>query len=319
MSSFFVRVLGLGLGVAAIVSVPRVAGAQDPAQAAQSDAQRPSSPAVSLPPSAPPTEAPIMRTAGELSCLIADRGALDDVNARTAADVVCGELVKQRAPAGRYTIRFGHLGSRTRLVVASGEDEREAWLSSLDELSVASSRVVEALLTRRTVGQTEKVDSVLASEASSPRVKNGQLSVGGSIIGATTVGAATSVSTGFGLALLYRASHYGLFAEGRATGIGSAREKLAELSLGMGGHWFFSDSDFAPFIGGGLQVVGYGLSKNREAASGLGTFAEVGVAGFRSSKVGVFTAARAAFPLFSIAPGQGYVVPLSVNLGLTFL
>lgn len=319
MSSFFLRVLAVGLGAAAIVVVPGVASAQDPAQAVQADAQRPVPPAAGLPPSAPPVEAPIVRTAGEYSCLIADRGALEEVDARTAADVVCGELVKQKAPVGRYTIRFGRLGSRTRFVVASGEEEREAWLASLDELSVAAARVVEALLTRRTVGQTEKVDSVLASEASAPRTKHGQLSVGLSIIGATTAGVATNVSTGFGLALLYRASRYGLFAEGRATGIGSANEKLAELSLGIGGHWFFSDADFAPFVGGGLQVAAYGLTKNGSSGSGLGTFGEIGLAGFRSSKVGVFTTARAAFPLFDVDPGKGYVVPLTLNLGLTFL
>ena len=68
-----------------------------------------------------------------------------------------------------------------------------------------------------------------------------------------------------------------------------------------------------------MQVAGYGLTKNNSSTSGLGTFAEVGLAGFRTSKVGVFTTARAAFPLFDVSPKEGYVVPLTLNLGLTFL
>jgi hypothetical protein len=291
----------------------------------QPDAQRTSAlpgaalPGAALPGAAPAAEAPLVRTLGAHTCVVADRGALDDVAARTAADVVLSELVKQKAPAGSYTIRLGQLGSRTRFVVASGNDEREAWLSSLDELAVAAARLVEALVTRQSVAETEKVNSVLGAEANAPRVKNGQLSVGASIIGQTTAGAATSVSTGVGLALLYRTTRYGLSVEGRATGIGSGEDKVSELSLGIGGQVFFGDTDLAPFVGAGMQVAKYELTSSWSSGSGLAAFGELGLAGFRSSKVGVFTSLRAALPLFEAAPHKGYVVPVSLNLGLSFM
>jgi hypothetical protein len=287
---------------------------------AQPDSQRTSAPpSAALPGAAPVAEAPLVRTLGAHTCIIADRGALDDVAARTAADVVLSELVKQKAPAGSYTIRLGQLGSRTRFVIASGSDEREAWLSSVDELPVAAARLVEALVTRQSVADTEKVSSVLDAEASAPRVKSGRLLFGASIIGQTTAGAATSVSTGVGLALLYRTTRYGLSVEGRATGIGSGDNKVSEVSLGIGGQLFLADTDLAPFVGAGMQLATYQLTSSPSSGSGLAAFGELGLAGFRSSKVGVFTSLRGAFPLFEVAPTKGYVVPVSLNLGLSFM
>ena len=129
-------VLGLIISAAANVLAPSAARAQD-----------------SLPPSEPPT-LPVAAAVppGAYVCTVTDRGELNDVDAVTAADVVCGELKKQGAPGGAYTVRFGHLGSRTRLVVASGTDQREAWFSSMDEVEVAAARLVEALVSHRTPG-----------------------------------------------------------------------------------------------------------------------------------------------------------------------
>lgn len=263
-------------------------------------------------------EAPVVRTAGEYTTTVAERGELSELEARTAADMISGELVKHKARAGAYSVSFGRLGSRTRLVITNGGETREAWMSSLDELQPASARTVEALSTGRSVGETENVDNVLASETTTRRTKPGQLGAGLSLIGATPVGVPSSLSTGFGLFLNYNTARYSLVGEGRAVGIGSSEEKLAEVSVGIGARLFFSDAEFSPFAGGGLQVVYYNLSKSDSGGSGAGAYGELGLAGLRSNKVGVHASIRAAAPFFLIADTK-YVVPLTLNLGLTFL
>lgn len=297
--------LGIALGSASLLA------------SAPACAQDPVAPAVAIPPAAPPAPSTITKVSGEYTCVIVERGELSDLEARTASDMICAELVKQKAHAGQYTVSFGRLGSRTRLAISDGTQSREAWLLSLDELQAASARTIDALSTNRSVSDTENVDNVLASEATSRRTKPGQLGGGGSLIGATTIGEAASVSTGFGLSLHYNAARYGILAEGRALGIGSAKDKLVEVSAGLGARFFLSDSDFSPFLGGGLQVVYYQLGPGA-GSSGAGAYTEIGVAGLRSSKVGIHDSLRGALPFFTIK-GDAYVVPVTLNLGLTFL
>ena len=287
--------------VAASLLVPAVAHAQ-------------ATPAT--PPSVP--SGSVTRTAGEYTTVITERGELSELEARTAADMIGGELVKHKARPGSYDVSFGRLGSRTRLVISNGGETREAWMASLDELQPASARTVEALSTGRTVGETENVDNVLASETTTRRTKPGQLGAGLNLIGATPVGVPSGLSTGFGVFLHYNTARYSLVAEGRAVGIGSSDQKLAEVSAGIGARFFFSDAEFSPFAGGGLQVAYYNLSKSDSGGSGAAAYAELGLAGLRSNKVGVYATVRGAAPFFMIADDK-YVVPLTLNLGLTFL
>ena len=228
-------------------------------------AQDPVSPAAALPPAAPPSA--IAKTTGEYTCVIVERGELSELEARTAAEIICAELVKQKAHGGQYNVTFGRLGSRTRLVIADGAQSRDAWLLSIDELQAATARTVEALSTGRSVSDTENVDNVLASEAMTRRTKSGQLGGGADLIGATSVGGSSGVSTGFGLSLNYNTSRYAVVAEGRAVGIGSSSNKLVEVSAGIGGRLFLNDADFSPFVGGGLQVVYYKLTTRGAAGS----------------------------------------------------
>ena len=90
------------------------------------------------------------------------------------------------------------------------------------------------------------------------------------------------------------------------------------MSAGIGARFFFSDADLSPFAGGGLQVAYYHLTRSDSSGSGAGAFAEIGVAGLRSNKVGVYATVRGALPFFTIVDSK-YVVPVTLNLGLTFL
>jgi hypothetical protein len=262
----------------------------------------------------------IVRSSGAHTCIVAERGALEDIDARTAADIVCAELAKQGAAGGRYTLRFGKLGTRTRFVLANEQqEEREAWISSIDELPVASTRTVEALRTHKSVDETSKVDTALSSEGTLSRTKVGKQSGTLSIIGATSAGVESDVSAGVGLGIHHRTSRYALFGEGRLVGIGSSKSTLSEASVGFGTSIFFSDADVSPFAGGGLQLAYYRLSQESSGASGLAPFVEAGVAAARSSRVGFSASLRAAVPLFEIGRKDGYALPLSLSLGLTFL
>lgn len=103
------HVLGLIVGAAAIVLAPRAARAQD-----------------SIPASEPPTlPAAAAVPPGAYVCTVTHRGELNDADAVTAADVVCGELKKQGAL--RVPVR-GRAGARVVGAYAPAAARRPAHL-----------------------------------------------------------------------------------------------------------------------------------------------------------------------------------------------
>jgi hypothetical protein len=324
----------------AISLVATGALAQDPA------------PAQLPPPAAPVASAPLTPasgaredalTVGVYTCVVGEHAGVDVDDAHTAADVICHALASHEAHPGVYDIRLGKLGGKQLLVVterATGS-ERRVFIQGVEEVPVASERVVAALVEGKSLAQTETVDTVVSSESTTPKQKKVQPGVILGLTGQSAVGAPDTMSAGIEIDMQFRLHNLALLGQGRAGGIGSGNNTLGYGSLGLGARYFLSDADFAPFIGGGLMFAYFQMNQNQgegsnASGSGFGAYGELGLAFMRSSHVGGIINLRADVPVFSLqqstsdeynystgtymtqASQSFYVVPISMNVGLSF-
>ena len=301
-----------------------------------------------LPPPAAPTmvaeSAPredTLTVAGGYTCVVGEHAGVDRDDARTAADVLCHALASHGARPGVYDIRIGKLGGKLLLVLTerATNDERRLFIQGVEEVPVASERVVTALVEHKSLEQTESVDNVVSSESRTPKQKTVQPGVILGLTGQSAVGGPTTASGGLEIDMQFRLKNLALLGQGRAGGIGSADNKLGYASLGVGARYFLSDSDVAPFIGGGLMFAYFQANEGNAPAfdgSGFGAYGELGLAFMRSSHVGGVINLRADLPMFSLTQSTGgvydyttgtesqgatssmYLVPISLNVGLSF-
>jgi hypothetical protein len=294
------------------------------------------------PPAAPPMAAESapredsLTVAGGYTCVVGEHAGIDRDDARTSADVICHALASHGAHPGVYDIRIGKLGGKLLLVLTerATNDERRLFIQGVDEVPVASDRIVTALVEHKSTEQTESVDNVVSSESTTPKQKKVVPGVILALTGQSAVGSPTTASGGIEIDMQFRLKNLALLGQGRAGGIGSADNKLGYASLGTGLRYFLSDSDVAPFIGAGLMFAYFQANEGNAPAfdgSGFGAYGELGVAFMRSSHVGGVVDLRADLPMFSLTQSAGednygnpiatssmYLVPISLNVGLSF-
>lgn len=299
------------------------------------------------PPAAPPMVAEsapredALTVAGGYTCIVGEHAGVDRDDARTAADVLCHGLAAHGAHPGVYDIRIGKLGGKLLLVLTerATNDERRVFIQGVEEVPVASERLVAGLVEHKSLEQTESVDNVVSSESRTPKQKTVQPGVILGLTGQSAVGGPTTASGGIEIDMQFRLKSLALLGQGRAGGIGSSDNKLGYASLGVGVRYFLSDSDVAPFIGGGLMFAYFQANEGNSPAfdgSGFGAYGELGLAFMRSSHVGGVVNLRADVPMFSLTQSSGdtydyatssynqtatssmYLVPLSLNVGLSF-
>ncbi len=302
---------------ASTIAVSSLAFAQDPAPKIVT-------PAPGQAAAAAPSPTPQAITA---TCSLGDHPGVEDAEAHTAADLVCHELAKQGATNTAHEIRFGKLGGKTLVTVASRNgntyDERRTLLTGMDELPVAAPRLAGSLSDGRALEETKNVDNVLDSEARRAKVQPGQMGFEMGLFGMTGMGAASGASGGVDLGIVYRATSFAVTSRGRAGGIGSSEEKLGTASLDVGGRYYLSSSDTAPFLGAGIELIYLDATRSGSDAdgSGMGAFGELGIETLRSNHVALTASLRVDAPFFALQ-GYGtdslYVAPVSLNAGLLF-
>ena len=299
------------------------------------------------PPAAPPMVAEsapredALTVAVGYTCIVGEHAGVDRDDARTAADVLCHGLAAHGAHPGVYDIRIGKLGGKLLLVLTerATKDERRVFIQGVEEVPVASERLVAGLVEHKSLEQTESVDNVVSSESRTPKQKTVQPGVILGLTGQSAVGGPTTASGGIEIDMQFRLKSLALLGQGRAGGIGSSDNKLGYASLGVGVRYFLTDSDVAPFIGGGLMFAYFQANEGSSPAfdgSGFGAYGELGLAFMRSSHVGGVVNLRADVPMFSLTQSAGdtynyatssytqtaaasmYLVPLSLNVGLSF-
>lgn len=278
---------------------------------------------------------------GGYTCIVGEHAGIERDDARTTADVICHALSQHGARPGVYDIRIGKLGGKLLLVLfeRATRADRRVLIQGVEEVPVAGERLVTALVDNKTLEQTENVENVVSSETTIPKQKKVVPGVILGLTGQSAVGTANTASAGVEIDMQFRLHNLALLGEGRAGGIGSADNKLGYASLGVGGRYFLSDGDVAPFLGAGLMFAYFQANQGQGVSafdgSGFGAYGELGLAFMRSSHVGGVVNFRADIPMFSLdqsagytydASGNGYstssssvyVVPLSLNVGLSF-
>lgn len=264
------------------------------------------------------------------TCSLGEHAGVEEVDARTAADVVCHELAARRATNTDHEVRFGRLGRRTIVTLASRNgnayDERRTFVTELDEIYVAAPRLAEALVDGKDLDDTRTVENVLSSEAVSPKLRGGTVRFEAGIFGLTMVGASSAVAAGVEFALGFRSGPWTLGLELRLSGIGSDDAKPVAHAFGILSRYSFSDGEFSPYVGGGMgiaetQIVHWPSDLE---GSGIGLHAVVGFEFLRTQHVAPNVFLRADLPVYTVDGdwydrGQEtwrYVVPISLNLSL---
>lgn len=252
------------------------------------------------------------------TCSLGDHPGTDPDEAYTAADILCHELARQGATNTQHEIRFGKLGGKTLITIASRDgntyDERRTLLNGMEELPVAAPRMVTALSQGKEISETRDVDNVLSSEARSPKTQKGQMGFEGGIFGMTGLGTEPGSAGGISLGLLYRAGQWGLSGAGRAGGIGSNENKIGTASIDMGGRYYLSNGETSAFLGGGVGLSYFNV--RYDDGSGFAAYGALGVEAFRTHHTAANVSLRADLPMFTV--DGDYVVPLSLNLAMVF-
>jgi hypothetical protein len=279
-------------------------------------------------------------TVGLYTCAVGEHAGVDGDDAHTAADVVCHALATHSASPGAYDIRVGKLGGKLLFAItqrATGA-ERRLFIQGIEEVPVASDRLILALVQGKPIEESVGVDTVVSSESVTPKQKNVQPGVILGLTGQSGVGQPNSMSAGVEIDMQFRLHNLALLGEGRAGGIGSGDNTLGYASLGLGARYFLSDAETAPFVGGGLMFGYFQQNEgngNNANGSGFGAYGEVGLAFLRSSHVGGVIDLRVDLPTYKLNQSYGYeedgsgvsssapsasvyVVPLSLNVGMSF-
>jgi len=301
-----------------------------------------------------PTPPPAPIVAGDYTCVVGEHAGIDDADARTTADLLCGELEAQKAAGGVYEIHFGKLGSRVLLGIdeRATKASRRVLIQSFEEVPIAARRLVSALVTHKSLEETQNVDNVVASESRKPEAKKIATSVELGLVGATAAGVDPSTSAGFALGLMFRSARTSFGGHLRIGGAGSGSNTLVFDSFDVGARYHSSDADTALFVGGGVALSYLKVSRDLVPAppsgsygdyygsgrsvldispsgSGFGAFVEGGIETMRSSRAGAVLSLRADAPFFLLKRGEAeatatresvsrYVVPLSCNVGFRF-
>jgi hypothetical protein len=331
------------LAVASAMLVPTVAVAQEPPEAALAPTPAPA-------PSAP-------AAAPSPSCRLGDHEGFEEADARTTAQLVCAEIGRAGAqPGTHYRVALGKLGSVTILSVAregdtpgSTADSREMRLQNIEEVVVAAPRIAESIVKGTPLAETEKVDNLVGQETRQPKSKPGKTHFALGLVGllppldqgftpAPGINFDVHYETGTQQFELGGSIRFGGGSGGHQTAVSNGF-----FIFSVGGRWYTSDTDFSPYLGGGLtwsfmSVWAPDINVNANN-NGLGAFADAGFEVLRTHHAHLAFGARLDLPFYSLnneqfysyatggttnpptptsAPSTFYYAPLSLEVRLTF-
>lgn len=265
---------------------------------------------------AAPSNTPVAITA---TCSLGDHAGIDDAEAHTAADVICHELAKRGATNTNHEVRMGKLSGRILITLAARNgnsyDETRTFVNGLDELDVAAPRMVTSLVDGKPMAETKTVDTVMSNEQRAPKLQQGQVEFEMGMFGMASVGDRSSgPAAGVDLGLGYRAGDWGVIATGRLGGIGSSDNKISSAMLDIGGRYYLSNGDAAPFIGAGFEISYLNVGGND--GSGVGAYGTIGVEMLRTHHMGFMAAARIDTPFYAL--DDKYAAPISAQFAMVF-
>lgn len=263
---------------------------------------------------------------GDVRCTLRRAEGIKPSDARTALALACLAIKQAGAPAGDVAIDFGTLG--TRIAVSATRDgvaTKTVLLQGIEEMPEGSHRLADAFVAGRSVEGAVTPDTVLSSETRQTKTKGGQPEAEMGVYGQSGVGATVDASAGVEIGLSFRFGRFAPVSHLRAGGISSGDHRISGALIDVGGRYYLGDADFAPYAGAGMAAShtsvrsGYGGPDG----AGVGVFGEIGISANRSGKVGYYASVRADVPFYSLdgsvkGVSDPYVVPLALNMGLSF-
>jgi hypothetical protein len=288
-------------------------------------------------------------------CLLKEANGIAAAEAATAVGLVCDDLRRESGGRGVFEIRLGVLGSLVNVTAMRLDtgDSISVRVEGLEEVPLASARIAEALVHRRALTTTQRVDNLLVDETREARVKRGSVKFTLGVADVESIGHGAR-GAGFSLGLTYATPRFALPAEMRFAWDDTQYPEpgISLFSVSLGGRGYLSKRDVSPFVGGGLGLLRLeasegeypypgGPSSGYFQAEGLGVapYVEVGVEVMRLHRGRLGLHVRADIPLTALhspeiqvwsewdPPGSAphvypaqsrYVMPVSIGLTVAF-
>lgn len=264
--------------------------------------------------------------ADEPSCAVERFVGVTKEEAEAVEEIVCPEIREQAPYGGRHRIRIAKLGGKVVLTLVSDREdggpriEKQLVLSGLEEVPVAAPRLVEALVEKKPVAETQTVTNIVAQEARIPKKKASEVHGWLGMVAVAAPGGGTGGGAHLGLSAGSDRWSFALdlrlagqsFNEPAAVAITIFSLGLLEpkpkgdfsyVSLSGGVRHHFAVTDTSPFLGAGVALdyighdpKGYGKASN----TGVAAYGEIGLDLMRTHTVGGAIALRVDAPAFML-------------------
>ncbi len=284
-------------------------------------------------------------------CSLGTHAGIDEADAQTAAEIVCAEVSHRGMHAGaRYRVGLGKLGHTVVLSLtmetAPGviAEHRQIELTGIEEVPVAAPRLADAVNRGEAIEETQRVGNVVRAETTPPLTKKGAIHFSVGILALMPpVGSSGTPAPGMEMSFNYEWNNFTAGVGFRAAGNSASDNNGSSVGyagLSVGGRYYLSDGDVAPYIGGGLawswEQVTNASYAGGASNSGIGAYGEIGVTALRTHRSHLSLGVRADLPFYSLTAdtsydpyaGGGattptntsslYYVPISINATFTF-
>jgi hypothetical protein len=232
------------------------------------------------------------------SCALERSVGVTEDDADAVAQFVCMEVHHQIPSGGRYRIRITKLGSKLALALGGdkgdgGYIEEQLVLSGLDEVPIATPRLVEAIAEQKHVSDTQTVTNIVSPEALTPQKKKSEMHFWMGVVGAGTF---AGTGAGAQLGLSGGSDRWSFLGDLRIAG----GDRFGFVSLAGGARHHFSSTDTAAYVGAGLGLDSLKANSSSDGRTGAAAYVEVGVDVMRTSTVGGAVGLRVDMPTFAV-------------------
>jgi len=292
--------------LASSLLVPAVAFAQDPEPEAPAPEAQPSQVTVTIPP-----------------CRLAEHDGFEEADARTAAQLVCLAIGRAGAsPTERYRVSLGKLGNtiilsvvREGATIGSTVDSREMRLQGIEEVEIAAPRIADSIVKGTPLADTQKVDNLVGGETRQPKSAPGKVHFALGLVGLMPpLDQGAAPAPGIDLDLHYETASGRLELGGSFRAGGGAASNTAPSMdfaiFSLGGRYYLNDTDFSPYVGGGLSWGYLNLKIDQQSESGdnsgLGAYVDAGFEIMRTHHTHLALGVRLDLPFYALNMNPNY-------------
>lgn len=284
-------------------------------------------------------EAPMPEQPRDPSCAVERHVGVTAEEAAAVEEIVCAAIRESPARSAHHRIRIVKIGGKVVLTLVTdrpdgGIASKQLVLASLDEVTVAAPRLIEAAADEKPVAETVTMNNVVGEEARKPKRKHSEVHGWLGVIGAGSPDIATGGGVNLGISV--GSDRWSFTTDFRLAGqsfnkpaalamqiftLGAldieSRGNFAYVSFAGGVRHHFSSRDVSPFVGAGLALDHIGGGRTVTVMSpyggaystdqyrsfgntGLAGYAEIGLDVLRTHAIGGMITIRADAPTFAV-------------------